>query len=197
MSKVFVIADTHFGHEGITRVPGRSEMGFANVVEHDEHLIDEWNRVVTKRDKVFLLGDVASTTEHFKYAVLPQLPGNIVLVGGNHDQGTLASLFEKSYGATEYKKAILTHIPIHPQEMWWDINVHGHLHSNIVKKYANSPAAGYLGVPGETDPRYICVSCEHIGYRPVELLPMLQQHREQWGDAIERLSPLPPTRNRR
>ncbi len=199
MSRVFVIADTHFGHANIITVPGRRDLGFTNVVEHDEYLVERWRETVTKRDKVYLMGDIGWDRKGYvTQGILPRLTGQIEVVGGNHDTAELCrAAGNKVHGVVIKYGAVLTHIPVHPQEMFWDINVHGHLHSNVVKKYAHNPAAGALDVIGEKDPRYLCVSCEHIGYRPVELLPLLQDHRERWADAIDRLSPLPPGKGHR
>jgi len=198
MSKVFAIADTHFHHHNIINVPGRCDMGFNDVYEHDEYIVEQWNKTVTKRDKVYLMGDIGWDSKGYVAgAIAPRLTGNIEVVGGNHDTAEICALFGKVHGVAIFKQAVLTHIPIHPQEMYWDINIHGHLHSNVVKKFAHSPAMGHLGVPGERDPRYICVSCEQIGYKPVELIPLLEEHRDRWGKAIDKLSPLPAGRGRR
>lgn len=198
MGNVYVIADMHFGHHNIINVPGRADLGFTNVYDHDEFLVGNWNSVVRKRDKVYLLGDIGWDRDGYvSHGILPRLQGTIEVVGGNHDTPELCAVLGKVHGVKVYREAVLTHIPIHPQEMWWDINVHGHLHSNVVKKFANNPAMGALGTPGEKDPRYLCVSCEHVGYRPVNLIDMLDQHRQQWGRAIDRMSPLPPGALRR
>ena len=198
MSTVYAIADTHFGHTNIINVPGRRDMGFSDVYEHDEYLVQKWNETVTKRDKVYLMGDIGYDSKGYVAgAIVPRLRGQIEVVGGNHDTAEICDLFHKVHGVVIFKQAVLTHIPIHPQEMYWDINIHGHLHSNVVKKHANSPAMGALGVTGEKDPRYICVSCEHTGYAPVELLPLLEDHRDRWGKAIDKLSPLPEGQHRR
>jgi calcineurin-like phosphoesterase family protein len=196
VSKVYVIADPHWGHENVINVPVRRDMGFKSGVEHDEHIIANWNRTVTKYDTVLLLGDIGFDRKGYvSQGIVPRLNGRIEVVAGNHDTAEICALFDKVHGVKIVKRAILTHIPIHPQEMYWDINVHGHLHGNRVKKYANSPAAGSLGVPGETDPRYICVSCEHTNYTPVDLHILLETHREIWKGAL--LPDLPEGRIRR
>jgi calcineurin-like phosphoesterase family protein len=48
---------------------------------------------------------------------------------------------------------LLTHIPVHPSQLRRGVlNVHGHLHARTIN-----------------DPRYVCVSLEQTGFRPVRL----------------------------
>jgi len=54
----YYISDTHFGHVNI--VKHDSDNGartFSSIQEHDELLIKNWNRVITKQDEVYILGD--------------------------------------------------------------------------------------------------------------------------------------------
>lgn len=168
MSQVFVISDPHFGCEGIRYIPGR-EM-FRNMImeEHDQAIVDNWNSVVTKRDKVLLLGDVGRDSNgYLRNFIVPQLTGTITIVGGNHDTAEALALFGKVNGvltkSVNGHRCVITHIPIHPQEMYWDYNIHGHLHSNVVRKHANDPQ---WSKAGERDPRYINVCCEHMAFTP-------------------------------
>lgn len=52
MSNVRFIADTHFGHEKLIRNLRNMEPE-----EHDQLIINNWNRVVTKKDITYVLGD--------------------------------------------------------------------------------------------------------------------------------------------
>ena len=54
MAKDFFIADTHFGGENIRRYENRP---FETAEEMDEKLIENWNRVVSEEDTVYVLGD--------------------------------------------------------------------------------------------------------------------------------------------
>ncbi len=51
MSRVFVIADLHFGHKKAAEL-----RGFPSTEAHDDALVQAWTRVVTKRDVVYVLG---------------------------------------------------------------------------------------------------------------------------------------------
>jgi calcineurin-like phosphoesterase family protein len=100
----------------------------------------------------------------------------ILIANWNHDAPELLTLFDKAHGVLVKSvmgyHCVFTHIPIHPQEMYWDFNIHGHLHSNVVRKYANYPVHGKHG---ESDPRYICVSAEHMAFRPQPLDAVVEQ----------------------
>ena len=45
----FFIADLHLGHKNMA-----IKRGFKDTFEHDEYLIKRWNKVVSKKDKVFI-----------------------------------------------------------------------------------------------------------------------------------------------
>jgi calcineurin-like phosphoesterase family protein len=57
MPNTYVIADTHFGHKAIIEFEGKLRP-FKTIEEHDEALIENWNRTVTPFDTVIHLGDV-------------------------------------------------------------------------------------------------------------------------------------------
>jgi calcineurin-like phosphoesterase family protein len=59
--KIFVIADTHFGHLNMTRYEGRPE-------QFDELISANWNALVGDDDLIINLGDVAFGTPHHSRA---------------------------------------------------------------------------------------------------------------------------------
>jgi predicted phosphohydrolase len=75
-------ADSHWGHRNIlTLPPGRP---FTTIEEHDQVLIENWNRVVSPGDQVMHLGDVSLSVPVME-RVVAQLNGDITLIPGNHD----------------------------------------------------------------------------------------------------------------
>jgi len=157
----WITADPHFGHAGVckfTREDGSPLRPWDDPDTMDEALIENWNKVVGDKDRVYLLGDVAMNRRCLK--TLWALKGRKVLVKGNHDIFTLndyAPHFDdiRAYvvkKTTDGRKVIMSHIPVHPDSVGrYGINIHGHLHYQKID-----------------DPRYLCVSVEHTDYTPIE-----------------------------
>lgn len=160
---IWLISDTHFSHGNIIHkfIPPRP---FANIQEHDECLVDNWNSLVKPEDHCYHLGDVVMKRRDLP--IVKKLNGHKRLVRGNHDifktKEYLDVGFEEIYGVRVFTKGrggvMLTHIPVHPNHLIHEAkNIHGHLHFNRVMK------------DGEIDDRYISVCVEHTDYKPVPL----------------------------
>lgn len=154
MSKTYLISDTHFGHTKVLQFESQHRP-FATIAEHDECLVDNWNQVVKDEDTVYHLGDVAWNKTVLSNTI-PRLKGKKILVGGNHDkmdtQLYLDSGFTAMFGACSLGAYLLTHVPIHKDEMRWQGgNIHGHRHSQL-------PLEG----------KYFCVSCEQVNLAPID-----------------------------
>lgn len=76
---VFFTADSHFRHARVAEIRGHA------VEEHDELLIELWNKAVTPRDEVWHLGDVTIKSFQEVKPLLQRLNGTIHLITGNHD----------------------------------------------------------------------------------------------------------------
>ena len=157
MSKIFVIADTHFGHTNILEYC-RSQ--FKTIEEHDEHIIKQWNSVVSPSDKVYHLGDFQmSSSKHLFRHYASRLNGMKRLIMGNHDTlpvEVYREFFEKVMATRQLhrngKTILLSHMPVKEDYAnRWDVNIHGHTHQTLLSgPYRN-------------------VCCEHTDYKPVEL----------------------------
>ena len=152
----FFIADLHLGHNNMA-----IKRGFKDSNEHDEFLIKQWNSVVNKHDKVFILGDLSMENAHH-YHKLSLLKGLKSVILGNHDRPqdifNLQMYVQQISGFQRYKGVWLSHCPVHPMELGerCKYNIHGHLHEKLVMR----------DFDGELDERYINVSCEQNNFVP-------------------------------
>jgi len=153
---VYFIGCLHLGHTNIAKM-----RGFATSEDHDKELLSGINSVITKRDKLFILGDV--TTETAKhYHLLDEIKGVKHVILGNHDRHTdipkLLEHVDGVCGCLKYKTWMLSHIPIHPIEFDYrvDLNVHAHLHGSTTgdSRYYNVDAARLGYVPVSYDAIY-------------------------------------------
>lgn len=157
VSKVFFIADLHFGDEGIIRYENRP---FASAEEMDAQLIESWNHVVSKEDTVFVLGDFSCYGEEKDRELLFALSGRKILIMGNHDRHRSSEDW-RGLGFAEcvewpivYREFfILSHEPVYLNANMPYANLYGHVHNN----------PSYRTVSGQS----FCVSAERIGFAPV------------------------------
>jgi len=184
MPNIFFISDTHFGHANVLtfkRTDGTLlRPGFANAEEMDEHMVQQWNSVVSPQDKVYHLGDVAINKKHI--STVARLNGKKRLVRGNHDIGDLAlytAHFEEVLGVRVFSEFgfVCSHIPLHPDSVSrWKLNVHGHLHSNLVMEPKRMNIDGTI--TQDIDKRYMNVSVEQIDYTPIPIEFIHQRVKE-------------------
>ena len=158
MPEVFLISDTHFGHQNVLGFEhdGKPLRSFNTLADHDFHMVDRWNSVVTSNDKVYHLGDVAWGKDAIK--IMHMLNGRKRLIRGNHDilkTRVYLEYFQEIYGVRQINGVWLTHVPMHPfsaHNKRVKINAHGHLHANVID-----------------DPKYFNVSVERINYTPISI----------------------------
>ena len=171
MSCIFLCSDHHFSHANIltfTNADGSKVRDFDSVEQMDETMVENHNRVVSPKDKVYFLGDVAFNKTNL--ALVARLNGEKILIKGNHDQEKLTEYqkyFKDVRGSHQFSGLLFTHIPVHPDSLGrWGTNVHGHLHTNQVM-LPGRPASIYSSI--RVDPRYYCVCMEQINYTPITL----------------------------
>lgn len=169
MRNIWVISDTHFLHKNILTFKdsyGELIRGsvFDSIEEHDETMIDNWNKSVKSGDIVYHLGDVfMGSKEDFK-ELWGRLNGRKRLILGNHDDAKFFAkndLVSKVVMWRMFKEygILLTHVPVHNTTLWEGrfgqgpmINVHGHIHHNP------SPSKNHK-----------CVCVEHTKYSPINI----------------------------
>lgn len=147
----FFIADLHFGDPTVISAK-RGQRPFRDHAHMIEVIVSEWNALVSEEDTVWVLGDVAKKGWENKLSLLK---GQKKLVGGNNDgdiqrlAGT--GLFTEIHAVKYLPGMLLTHVPVHPSQVSpRTTNIHGHLHGGHIK-----------------DDRYLCVSVDQTGFRPI------------------------------
>ena len=129
IANVWICSDLHIGHANIHKF--REEV--ASEQHNREVIAHHWDLNVTKRDLVWLLGDVAFDEESIDW--IAGLKGQKRLVRGNHDSMPTTSYlraFEEVYGLVRYKGMWLSHAPVHPCELRNKVSCHGHVHYQSV-----------------------------------------------------------------
>ena len=81
-ANVFVTSDTHFGHNNILKLEKRSNF-CNNIEEHDEILINNWNKKVKPNDLIYILGDFSFSNYKRTMEILKRLNGDKILIEGN------------------------------------------------------------------------------------------------------------------
>lgn len=161
MSTTWLISDTHFGHNAIIdfkQPDGTPLRPFTTIEEMDQALVDNWNKTVKPKDKVYHLGDVVIHRKALK--ILQLLNGDKVLIRGNHDIFKLndyTPYFRDIRAFHKLNNWILSHVPLHPESLNNHINIHGHLHCTHVK------------LNGDRDIRYHNICVEHTNYTPISI----------------------------
>lgn len=185
MKETWFIGDTHFSHVGMvnfTDNDGKKIRPFATIEEHDETLISNINALVKPNDRLYFLGDVVINRKALP--ILNRINGKKKLIKGNHDIFKLhdyTPYFEDIAAYRIYPKdgIIMSHIPIHPQQLEYRFkwNVHGHMHSNkIMGGYPKDENDKREYHPKKPDPKYLNICPEHTDFNPVnyeQILKML------------------------
>lgn len=138
--KVWFTSDTHFKHRNILNFCPKTRKGL-HVDEHDRFIIETWQEQVGPDDLVFHLGDFSFGDAAETHSVLAQLPGQKILIWGNHDKVIRAdrSLQAHFYKIADYARisidgqvVVMFHFPIYEWDMMHRGGFHlfGHVHGN-------------------------------------------------------------------
>jgi len=168
MNDPWIVSDTHFGHANMYKFVdknGKPARRWDNYEEADEYMVERWNDVVGKFDRVYHLGDVVINRRFLP--ILNRLNGRKILIKGNHDIFKLkdySQYFDDIRATQKLDVFIMSHIPIHPDSIphWCSGNIHGHMHGNILP-----------------DKRYFNASVEQIKYTPITLSEIKRVMRER------------------
>lgn len=140
MTKYFT-ADLHLQHDSIIHMMGRP---FGNIDEHDDHILENINKIVKQNDSLFVLGDVSwRNVANFFDKVICK---NTHLIIGNHDKASFGKHFKVSedIGTTTIPfqggvssdpnciKVFMSHYPhvYWPSSHYNCIHLYGHVHGD-------------------------------------------------------------------
>ncbi len=148
---IYVIPDTHLGHENIKK--------YCNRPDNFEQLIEtNWNSTITAKDTVIHLGDISFNENWIER--LGSWSGRKILVRGNHDKKPQDFYLNCGFTAVveelviDFDNVIIlfSHRPRFGHG--YDINFHGHQHNLAVY---------------DSKRLYLPLSLEHMGYKPLAL----------------------------
>jgi len=176
MKKIYLISDTHFGHDAMIQYCGRPK-GF-------EELLWKGMQILQEDDILIHLGDICigkNADWHAKY--IEPLPCKKILVRGNHDKKSdkwylehgwdfVCNQFKnKMYG----KKIVFSHMPV----VWdgdYEMNVHGHFHNSDHRRHEPELLAvknGYQKL----------IAVEWTEYKPVLLKHVVEEYDKIFKEA--------------
>jgi len=152
--------------------------------QKDEEMIKRWNATVRPNDKVYHLGDVVINRKSL--ATLARLNGDKVLIRGNHDifrDDEYRLYFRELRAYHVMNGMILSHIPLHEASLGrFGVNIHGHLHTNRVKKARGIDAkTGATLYSDENDVRYHCVCVEQTDFTPILFEDVIKRIEAEGG----------------
>jgi calcineurin-like phosphoesterase family protein len=158
----YVTSDTWFGRSQILQIANRRT--FIDVDKMNEALIENWNRVISKDDTVFHLGNFAWDPFIAENA-LKKLKGKIYFLLGNVDEALL-EVYENFKNVTIIEDQIIT-LPLHdvvlshyPLLMWagkesGTLHIHGH--------------AVFDHLTDLTVERRVNICTDHWGFTPIKI----------------------------
>ena len=148
---IYVIPDTHLGHENIKKYCNRQN-NFEKIIEKNQ------NEIVKADDTVIHLGDISFEEDWVKK--LGKWNGRKILIRGNHDKMPMNFYLDCGFTAVleemviDIKNVVILFLHRPKFNHGYDINIHGHQHN--------------LAVYDETR-LYLPLSIEHLGYKPLLL----------------------------
>jgi len=188
--QTWIIADTHFHHKKMIEYCGRP-------VDFTAQIIKNWCACVRPTDLVFHLGDVGFYKKATAGKLIENLPGNKILIRGNHDKHPIKWYMDCGFMAVmdtavvhvcysqgverlrnTYYKVILSHTPVPiPDFEHIDFNLHGHFHNNSSIHWEEK-------LVDTLTPQHRLVSIEELSYTPVPLAWTL--HHDKFINSYKR-----------
>lgn len=162
---IFITSDTYFNDNNIIDY---DERNFDSVIEMNEKIIENWNKVVGEDDIVYHLGNFGTGRLENLIHIFKYLKGRTLIVRGNNDVSFndlleigfsgVADELTLNYDGIIY---VLTHKPdFCHKNVWGVVNIHGHIPS-ADKFYEN----------------FINVNCSAWDYTPIKLENLIFEYK--------------------
>ena len=166
----YIISDLHFGHFNIIKYAYRPK-------NYEQLILDNWNKVIKKKDKVLMLGDLSLTNKEKTIDFCNKLKGEKYLIKGNHDGHSVSwykdcgfTVVEPIYKVFKTKQGkkyhvLFTHKPV--LDIKWLknwFNIHGHIHRGVHRDY-------------DLTERHFNACVEPLDYKPRPLNKILTHFR--------------------
>ena len=147
--QIWVTSDLHLGHDKDFIWEPR---GFKSCAEMTEKILDNLNTFVQPQDDLWILGDLVLGGLESAQTFLPQIPGKVHVILGNHDTNRRREIYESmgwdchyAYILKWYKyRFYLSHYPTITENLTKEyptqalLGLHGHTHSKS-KFYEDRP----------------------------------------------------------
>ena len=142
---IYFLADPHWHHPKIVNICNRP----IEVENHNEWLIEIWNSTITKKDTVYILGDVSMGNKAKTEVILDKLHGTKHLILGNHDNcihnstrfESVSQIKDFTYNVPD-ENGVISNIHIvlcHYPLASWNRKIHGsfHLYGHVHGRFQN------------------------------------------------------------
>lgn len=164
--KTFITSDLHLDHTNIIKYCKRP---FLNTEDMNKTLVDNWNNIISNKDTVYFLGDLAygrgsRNTDYW----LKQLNGKIIFIKGNHDKSNKIKLHETYILEYGRYKFFLSHKPEQVPKDWDGWAICGHHHNNKLEEYPFIDKKN----------KRINISTELTKFRPVDMDELIKKIEE-------------------
>lgn len=142
MSKnIWFTGDWHLSHKNVLRLSNRP---FETIEEHDEAIINNFNKFINTGDDVYILGDISFSQSYNTYKnIFSILNGNKYIIYGNHDNKNNLIRCQKEGLITSVRESQILnigsdtiHLYHYPLREWFNFHregkhLHAHTHCNL------------------------------------------------------------------
>lgn len=168
MSEIWLTSDEHYFHDnnrgGVIEMCGRP---FKDLREMTETFIQNHNKLVSKGDRTYHLGDFSFGKKEETQEVLSQLNGQHYLIIGNHCSKHIQDLdwvWARQKSGLKVNKNEYIHLDHYPH-MSWNRSYHGSRHSF---GHIHSKGGDYWCCQNSCD-----VGVDYWGYKPVNAIEFI------------------------